>query len=499
MSNTVAQQFVLLPPRGIVAAGATRVALTRFFTGLENFRTTKASPRRLATISPKAKMRVVDSIHEDGAKLVEMTPEAMTALRAAQPGVRIVPVVYYYPAIVPRPKIEAKMKVAAAGLKISVQVVSAVDGKGVSGLDVVAFTNFASREGAQGTSNKDGVVNLALNGASKKIERLYVLAHHSYWSALVKAVTIKTGTKVKVEPIAFPFKDSVRHFYGEAGLAAGTGVTVGVIDTGVGPHKHLSGVTGVNTVEGESENDFEDNGDLHGTHVAGIIAARGGGGDGVRGIAPGVTLRSYRVFGKGSDGATNFAIAKAIDRAVQDGCDLINMSLAGGPQDEATHSAISDARAAGVLIFAATGNDNRSPVSFPAAESLALAVTAMGRKGTFPFGSSEFGDVAPPAGADKNDFIASFSNVGPEADICGPGVGVISTVPTDRWAVMDGTSMACPAVTGASARLLAKHPSILAMPRDAARSDAMAKAIFKAAKTLGFPSTMEGQGLILIT
>jgi subtilisin len=241
-----------------------------------------------------------------------------------------------------------------------------------------------------------------------------------------------------------------------------------------------------------------DNGDLHGSHVAGIIASRGGGADGVRGIAPGVRLRSYRVFGKGAEGASNFAIAKAIDRAVSDGCDLINMSLGGGPKDEATHSAITDARAAGVLVFAATGNDDRSPVSFPAAESLALAVSAMGRKGTFPAGTTEFGDIAPPAGADKADFIASFSNVGPEVDFTGPGVGVISTVPTDLWAVMDGTSMACPAVTGAAAKLLATQPAILAMPRDEARSDAMAKAIFDAAVSMGFPPTMQGQGRIKV-
>ena len=75
-------------------------------------------------------------------------------------------------------------------------------------------------------------------------------------------------------------------------------------------------------------------------------------------------------------------------------------------------------------------------------------------------------------------------------------MGVISTVPQDLWAVMDGTSMACPAVTGAAAKLLATKPAILAMTRDEARSDAMAKAIFAAAVSLGFPATLQGQGRI---
>lgn len=443
-------------------------------------------------------MKVLDSIHEDGAKLVEMTGEAVVALRAQQPGIRIVPVVYYFPARAPRPLLADTVKAAAVGTKISIQIVSKSDGKPVAGLDVIAFTDFASRIGASAKTNKEGIASLALGGASKKVERLYVYAHHTYWNALRQSVTLKTGTKIELDAITFPFTDSVRHFHGNSDLTAGKGVTVGVIDTGIGPHKHLTVDGGLNTVSGEAEGDFMDNGDLHGSHVAGIIASRGDGTDGVRGIAPGVRLRSYRVFGKGAKGASNFAIAKAIDRAVGDGCDLINMSLGGGPQDEATHSAITDARAAGVLVFAATGNDGRLPVSFPAAESLVLAVSALGRKGTFPAGTTEVGDIAPPAGTDKANFIASFSNIGSEVDFTGPGVGVISTVPKDLWAVMDGTSMACPAVTGAAAKLLAAQPAVLAMNRDEARSDAMAKAIFAAAISLGFPATLQGKGRIKV-
>lgn len=253
---------------------------------------------------------------------------------------------------------------------------------------------------------------------------------------------------------------------------------------------------GENTVTGENAGDFTDNGEGHGTHVAGIIAARGGPPDGIRGVAPGVTLRSYRVFGKGAEGASNFAIAKAIDHAVADGCDLINMSLGGGPKDEATHSAIADARAKGSLVIVAAGNDGRQPVSFPASDSLTLAVSALGRQGTFPDDTTETGDVSPPPGKDKKNFIAEFSNVGPEILLTGPGVGIISTFPGNTFAVLDGTSMACPAVTGAAARLLSTQPDLLAQTRDASRSDAMAQAVLNAAKTLGFPATLEGRGLI---
>jgi subtilisin len=138
-------------------------------------------------------------------------------------------------------------------------------------------------------------------------------------------------------------------------------------------------------------------------------------------------LRSYRVFGKGAPSATNFAIAKAIDAAVADHCDLINMSLGGGPAGPLTADAITAAHNAGTIVLAANGNDGRQPVSFPAANSLCQAVSAMGRIGTFPKGTEPDGSIAALFGSDKKNFIAEFSNIGPETDLTGPGVGVMST------------------------------------------------------------------------
>jgi subtilisin len=174
------------------------------------------------------------------------------------------------------------------------------------------------------------------------------------------------------------------------------------------------------------------------------------------------------------------------------------MSLGGGPRGPATSAAIADARAAGSLVIVAAGNDFRSPVSFPGADPRAIAVSAMGRVGTFPDGLVEEGDVADPHGTDRKHFLAAFSNAGPQVALTGPGVRIISTVP-GGYAIMSGTSMACPAVTGAAARLLSMpaNAAILAMDRDQDRSDAMARLLLLAAKKLGFEPApnFEGQGL----
>lgn len=338
-------------------------------------------------------------------------------------------------------------------------------------------------------------MSFALGAASKKLDRLYIFPRLAFWGLLKRNVTVHSGDQVSVAPLDLSSVDGLRHFYPSAPSGSGQGVRVAVVDTGVGPHPDLVVDGGANTVLGEAETDFANNGDGHGTHVAGIIASRGAIPDGMWGLAPDVVLRSYRVFGKEEEGASNFAIAKAIDRAVQDGCHLINMSLGGGDEDDAIKSAIADARAQGSVVIVAAGNDSRSPVAFPASNSLALAVSAMGRKGTFPTGTPESDEVAEPFGdPDRKNFVARFSNVGPEIDLTGPGVGIISTVP-GGYAALFGTSMACPAVTGIAAKLLAGH-QILGTTADATRSDAMARMILQAANPVGFGAAFEGRGLL---
>ncbi|MGN7408141.1 S8 family serine peptidase [Sporosarcina sp. SAFN-010] len=115
----------------------------------------------------------------------------------------------------------------------------------------------------------------------------------------------------------------------------------------------------------------------HGTHVAGTIAAQGNNEFGIKGIAPKVDLYSYRVLGAYGSGATS-GIIKAIDTAVIEKIDVINLSLGGGANSETDGAsfAINNAMLAGTISVIATGNSgpNRGTMGTPATSRLGIAV-----------------------------------------------------------------------------------------------------------------------------
>ena len=480
------RRFIILPTRGFLASETTGNATKSILFELQH--AGMVSIRHAAV--PAQNVKVLASLHENGPKLVEMTEVQAFTLRKNNPGLRIVPEVFYKIAREPHIEVASGKKAfpTANLTRLKLTVVLKKGGAPVPDVHVVAFTNFAKRIGAEGNTNRKGQVSLALPATTRKLEKVYLYAEHTAWPIIVANLLVSAGP-IKLPAIDLAFADSRVKACAPFSAADGRGVKVGILDTGCGPHGAIAVAKGVSTVFGDTDQDFTDT-IGHGTHVAGVIAAHS---PAFTGIAPGVTLNVYRVFPRSGGGASNFDIGNAIDQAAADGCDLLNLSLGGGPRDAVIDDAIKAARAKGSICVVAAGND-AGPVAQPGAHPLVVCVSAMGFKGAWPKGAVQDDDVTTPAGKFKS-YIAGFSNTGPEIDLTGSGCGIISTYPHERFAIMDGTSMACPCATGAIARRLAAAPAILNAKRDATRADQIAKLALADAKDLGFPPSKQGAGL----
>ena len=156
----------------------------------------------------------------------------------------------------------------------------------------------------------------------------------------------------------------------------------------------------------------------HGTHVAGIVAATGNNGVGSAGIAFNARLMALKIFPDGGGPATNAALVAAINYAVENGADVINLSIGGtGNEDPILTLAMRAAVDAGVVVVAAAGNDARDTAHAPAwpANYAAHAETAAG--------------VIAVMASDQADQAATFSNFGGAVTLAAPGVNILSAVP----------------------------------------------------------------------
>jgi subtilisin family serine protease len=495
-------RYVLLPVQGTHSPEMTSVG-----TATATFKKTLTARLRASsatTISVPKSIDIIHSASATGAKLAELSPQELAALQVQEPAVRAVPVVTYHLTRTPRLAVtRQKVKSAKAQPPLRVKVVDQA-GKPVIGALVVALNNEKDQIGHDGFTSKKGEVRLRLP-SGPQLEVLAVYPDpNGHWGSVERNLKLVDGHTVTLDDIDLAHEDFVTTLYKTPKATDGTGVVVGVIDSGVdGTHPHLTVKHSRCLVS--SEGDAGDGSPAteegeHGTHVAGLIAGALAAGTKRGGRAPAVTLNSYRVFPNNGGDAINYDILRAIEAAVEDGCDLINLSLGTTAPDEAVRDAIKEAFAQGTVCIAAAGNYGREDLLFPARWSDVLSITAIGQKGTYPATSVEvLYEAAPWSKLEKKRYAARFTNIGPEVVATAPGVGIVSTVPGGGYGAMSGTSMACPVACGLLAAELARHDEILKIPRGAKRGRERANEIrrlfFAMCKPAGFDKEYEGQGL----
>jgi subtilisin len=367
----------------------------------------------------------------------------------------------------------------------SVKVTEAVTGTPIPNVLVYASPQPGRKKLIPGTTDSAGLVTLQIPPGD--IDELLVIPSHTQWSRVIPSVKPTSSVfPVALSPLNLTGKSAAYMAQGHAAANAdGSSVRVAVIDTGVGPHPDLI-FYGGSPPQSDPGGTLDDS-EAHGTHVAGIIAGRGAS----KGFAPGCEVFSYRVFKAGQRGALNGDIIVAIFAAVADGCHLINLSLGSEKKDPLVAKALEFAMEHGVLVVAASGNDGRKPLNFPASVRGVVSVSAVGCETTYPANSTHALWECLPRGSTASQYIAKFSNVGKILCCTAPGVAVISTVP-GGYCAMDGTSMAAPVVTGIAACLLSANPAILAQKPDSSRTTAMRSLLYAACKSLGFDPRFEG-------
>ncbi|MCB0350412.1 MAG: S8 family serine peptidase [Bdellovibrionales bacterium] len=222
------------------------------------------------------------------------------------------------------------------------------------------------------------------------------------------------------------------------------------------------------TIVGDDPDDFSQihygNNDVtgpdadHGTHVAGIIAAKRGNGIGIDGVAENVKIMALRVVPNGDERDKDIALA--VKYAVANGAHIINMSFgkAYSPSKSMVDAAFLEAAQKGVLIFHAAGNDSKNNDLVPSYPSRNVQNAAAKN---LPEKISTWVEIGASAKDKGLGMVAIFSNYGKQdVDIFAPGFELNSTIPGNKYAVFSGTSMATPAAAGAAALLMSNFSSM---------------------------------------
>jgi subtilisin family serine protease len=265
-----------------------------------------------------------------------------------------------------------------------------------------------------------------LNGAVGSIEAPAAWETRHDASGIVVAV-LDTGVLMTHEDLAANLWTNTKEIPGN-----------GIDDDGNG---YVDDIHGINSITGKGDPTDDDR---HGTHVAGIIGAVGNNGKGVTGVAWDVQLMPLKFISSAGDGSNGDAV-ECIDYAIQNGANVINASFGSPSASSTLQIAITAARAAGIIIVAAAGNEtanNDVTPSYPANYALDNIIS-----------------VAATGATDQLEFYSNFGAT--SVDLAAPGAQILSTGnrTNNDYSPLSGTSMAAPIVSGVVALLKAQFPN----------------------------------------
>ena len=258
----------------------------------------------------------------------------------------------------------------------------------------------------------------------------------------------------------------------------GEGIKVAILDTGIDDrHPDLqSAIHDVKDFTNSPVGAFDRFG--HGTHVAGIVAARANG-FGVIGVAPQCKLMIGKVLADDGTGSAEL-VAKGMTWAVENGADIISLSLGSPYPNEMLHDALIYAVSRSKIVVAAAGNYGAGyyidTINYPARYEECISVGYI----------------------DRNNVRSEYASAGSRIDIMAPGEEVYSTYPMGLYAKLTGTSMATPFVAGVCALCLSKHRSEIGGGTPCTNQFEMRDHLRKTATDLGDPGQdwFYGYGLI---
>ncbi|KYF50397.1 hypothetical protein BE04_32600 [Sorangium cellulosum] len=459
--------------------------------------------QRFSATAVQASLRMVETflgpniMRSDGpaeAKVVAMSPVEAILLKERFGSLLIEEDVQYLLRQSPlMPELAPIMVPQAGARRLEVRVTAG--GKPVPAAKILLRPKSAALEGYQAATDNDGVAVFTVRATDHAFDEVIVRSHARYWSRLLENVAYQPVLSVALSPLApdgFDWGHRAMKVE-QRGERRGRGVKIAVIDSGIAPHPHLNVKGGRNFIVGESPDGWGHDLDGHGTHCAGIIAAVEKA-HGSWGWVPDVELYALRIFGGADGGGHASDIAAAVNWAVANGCDIINMSFGAKTPSSFLRTAIEKAADKGVLCVAAAGNQGSDQVNYPAAFDHVIGVSAVGRRDAYPEGSLHRAAESSLGRPDTGYYFATFSNWGSAVDFCAPGVAITSTVPEDAFGAWDGTSMAAPHVAGMAAVVLQANPSYRDPPDR--RIERIRTHLCELAVDLGISPDRQGAGLL---